>query len=268
MLFLLSIIAAVAGVSWGKKIAVEEKSGIEAAFIVDISRSMLAKDVEPTRMDKTVELIRGLMEKMPGARISVTVFRGNAAKIIPPTEDFTVIYSWLESVSPDALSGPGTNIEAGVMEALKGFYNGDDRQRLAFLFTDGEETEGSLKKAALKAAELGVKIYSVGVGTLKGDFILDGKGGKITVRREKPRRTHLYKKLLEDASRLSGGGYIGVDEPGILSKLSGFMKEAGSDSGVKIYSYKPVSRYRFFLFLSLLFLLMHIGIRIWKWDIF
>lgn len=264
-------ILSLAGISWGETTVEEDREGLEILFTVDISRSMLARDVEPSRLKRTGEVIRGVVNGLPGSRFGAVIFKGAPSKIIPITEDQVLIESFLDYLSSGMISTPGSDIGGGLELALQSFPDGSDRNRIIILFTDGERiapdnSEGSVLRTAYKAGQKGIPIYTVACGTEAGSVItlsdgsvlLDEDGSKVI--------TRTNTGLLQEIARNSSGEFFLLSDSDIFSRLIRSLDDHNKEKIKEGFRVVNVERYRFFLLFALLFLVLRMVIRSFRWG--
>lgn len=266
VLFIVAITFSLMGIIWGQKPVHEEKKGIDVAFVIDISRSMLAEDIYPSRLDKAVDLVRSTMKNLKGSRFSITVFKGTSVLAVPLTEDIISIESFLNSLSPALLSSKGTNAEAGVMEAVRSFPPGIGHNGAVVLITDGGELEGNLMRSAEEAASKNIPIFAIGAGTVEGVPVLLGDGSVIRDRNGNTVIASLDKDSLLKAADRAGGEYFDLSSPTINSTLYESILEINEFSDRKGIRFRNIEHFRFFIILAIIFILLHFLIRGVKWK--
>lgn len=150
--------------------------GIEVVVALDISNSMLADDIYPNRLEKAKRLISRIINRSGDNKVAFIVFAGDAFVQLPITDDFISAKMFLESISPSLIARQGTDIGAAIDLAAKSFTVNEKIGKAIIIITDGENHEGGAEEAAMRAAEKGINIYMLGVGTEKGGRIpIDGK---------------------------------------------------------------------------------------------
>lgn len=202
----------------GRRPEALRRTGVDLAIAFDISKSMLVKDVLPSRLDAARQRLGELMARLSGDRVALVPFAGVAFTQSPLTADNSAIRLYLQSLNPGQMPVGGTNLAAAIDEGVKVLTGRGDkaetsgRSQVLLLVTDGEDVASALgeaaKKAAQKAAEAGVRIYAIGVGTMTGDPIplYDNAGNHAGYQQDstgKPIYSKLNLKLLEELSRLS-----------------------------------------------------------------
>ena len=206
-LAILFMILALARPQFGSKLREEKRQGIEIMFAVDVSNSMLAEDFEPSRLERTKYAIDRLTEKLNEDRIGLIVFAGDAYVQLPITSDYVTARNFAQQISPDMVSRQGTALGAAIDLAASSFSAGSEGSRVIILISDGENHEDDAVAAAQMAAERGIKIYTIGIGTpegapirIGGDFIKDADGKMVV--------SKLDESTLEQIAMATGGGYI------------------------------------------------------------
>lgn len=266
LLFSVFAVLALVGFSWGRTPVEEDRSGLDVIFVVDVSRSMLARDTSPDRLTAAANLARGLIGGLPSVRFGVVAFKGVGVTVVPMTEDRFVLESFFDQISPSVLGSPGTSLESGLERAVESFPPATERHRLIMVLSDGESSSGSPKAAAVKAAEQGIPVFTVGFGTLEGSRIPLKDGGFVLDRNEKPVVTRLEEELLKDIALSAEGVYYSADEPGIVSRVIEGIR-GYEESRLKLgFRLALTRRYRVFLLLAFFFLVCHVFIRSLRWK--
>jgi len=217
---LVFLIVALAGPQWGSTWEEVKREGVDLIVALDTSRSMLATDVKPSRIDRAKLAIRDLVSKLEGDRIGLVAFSGTAFLECPLTLDYGAFEASLASTSVGSLPRGGTNLGAAIDAALDAFEARQGKYEAMILITDGESTEGDAAEAAKRAADNGVKIFTVGIGTAEGELIPLGQGETyVKDRQGQVVKSRLDEKGLEDVALATGGAYvhgagasIGLDE--------------------------------------------------------
>lgn len=206
-LAIVCIVGALARPQFGSKLKEVDKEGIEIMLAVDVSNSMLAQDFEPSRLERTKYAIDQLMQGLREDRIGLVVFAGDAYMQLPITSDYRTARSFARNISPSMVSLQGTAIGRAIDLAVSGFSAGSEGSRVVILISDGENHEDDAMAAARAAAEKGVRIYVIGIGTpegspimIGGDYIRDENGDMVVSR--------LDETALEEIALSTGGAYI------------------------------------------------------------
>lgn len=184
-LVILFFVLALARPQLGQSMQEIKSEGVEIMLMVDVSESMMAEDVRPSRLEQAKTDLSRLLDRMPGNRVGVIAFAGSAAVLSPLSNDPNAIKMYLESLSPTSVSSQGTNFEDALRVAADSFKRGgvasDDTvkvTRVILIASDGEDHEPGAIEAAKKLSEQGVKIFTLAYGTEKGGPIplKDGMG--------------------------------------------------------------------------------------------
>ena len=201
------VIIAAARPQFGSKLKEQKSQGIEMMLIVDISNSMLAEDFAPNRLDRTRYAIDKLFSTLEQDRVGLVVFAGEAKVQLPITTDYRMARSFVKRISPSLVSVQGTEIGQALDLASLSFSQNRDAGRVMILITDGETHDSSALDAAKRAAEQGIKIFAIGIGTpegapvkVDGEFIKDEDDQMVVSR--------LNEELLQQITAATDGGYI------------------------------------------------------------
>lgn len=221
----------------GKSVFVKS-AGLDIVIALDVSQSMLAQDILPSRLEKAKLELQDLVEKAKGDRIGVVAFAGEAFVQVPLTVDRSAVKLFLKSLSPALIPTPGTAIGAAIRASMSLFADETGENRVIVLLTDGEDHGSEPVKAAREAAKKGARIYAVGIGTAKGDVIaMRGTAGRVEFKKDLKGNTvttRLDEKTLEEITRIGGGVYYrsrkgNLEIDRIYSDLAGLgKKETGS----------------------------------------
>ena len=191
----------------GSKLREVEREGVEIMIAVDVSNSMLARDFEPNRLERTKYAVEKVLEGLEEDKVGVIVFAGDAYVQLPITSDYLTARNFVAQISPNMVSKQGTALGSAISLAASSFTSGSENSRVVILITDGENHEDDPLAAAEHAASQGVKIYTSGIGTpegapieLGGDFIRD-ENGDIVV-------SKLDEKTLQEIALATGGAYV------------------------------------------------------------
>ncbi len=156
----------------GTKIETVKREGIDIVFAVDVSKSMLAEDVAPNRLEKSKQLVSQLINQLGSDRIGIIAYSGSAFPVLPITTDYSVAKMFLQSMNPSMISAQGTSLDEAInMASTKFFDKNDKTNKLLILISDGEDHSENSEDAAEEAKKLGLKIITIGVGTEKGGTI-------------------------------------------------------------------------------------------------
>lgn len=201
------VIVAAARPQAGSKLREVEREGVEIMVAIDVSNSMLASDFSPNRLERTKYAVSRVIEGLSEERIGVIVFAGDAYVQLPITSDYLTARNFVERISPTQVTKQGTAIGAAIDLATSAFSSDSEGSRVVVLVTDGENHEDDALAAAERAAEKGVQVYTIGIGTpegapisIDGDFVRDQKG-EIVV-------SKLDETTLQKIAATTDGAYI------------------------------------------------------------
>jgi Ca-activated chloride channel homolog len=209
---------------WGLSSEESLWNGLDILIAVDTSKSMLAEDIVPNRLELAKESVRNLVKGLRGDRIGLIAFSGNAFLLCPLTTDYHVFRLALDEIDVTTIPKGGTSLASAIEEARKGFQGVDKGNRVLLLLSDGEDHEGGQIESAERAAQEGMRVFTISIGTPAGGFIpLHDKSnrrayfkdtGGITV------RTRLDEAALQKISSVTGGVYRRASESaGTLTSL-------------------------------------------------
>jgi Ca-activated chloride channel family protein len=224
---------------FGSKVETVKRHGIETVIALDISNSMLAEDVAPSRLEKSKNIISRLVDSFEDDKVGLIVFAGDAFIQLPITSDFISAKMFLESINPGLITRQGTNIRAAIDMATRSFTPREGVGKAVIIITDGENHEGGAIEAAKAAAEKGLSVYVMGVGSLEGSPIPAGRSGDF--RRDKQGNvivTKLNEKMCQEIAAAGNGVYIRIDNTGNAQKIlqREIDKLAKADIDTAVYS--------------------------------
>lgn len=197
---------------YGTKKETVVAKGVEVVVALDISNSMKAEDIVPSRLDKAKKLISRMITQTEGNKFSLIVFAGDAFVQLPITTDYISANMFLNQVSPSLIDRQGTDVRAAIDLAVKSFSDNKNIGKAVVIITDGENHEGGAEEAAKMAAEQGVKVYVMGIGTPKGGRIPTGEPGEFMRDREgNIVVTKLNEAMAQSIANAGKGTYVRVD---------------------------------------------------------
>lgn len=210
-------IIALARPQWGKVQTVVQTKGADVIIAVDISLSMLASDEAPSRLARSRRLCTDLVEALSGDRIGIIAFAGSNAGLMPLTLDKIALQTFIDSLGAQLAENSGTSIEQAINRATESLKNAGRQSKVLIIISDGEEQsdnpESAIRQAAQQAAENGIVILTVGVGSLEGTTIPLNNIGKVGLKKDlegKTVITKLQENLLQLASETTSGNYLHV----------------------------------------------------------
>jgi len=205
---LLLLVVAIAGPKWGFHWQEVHREGIDLIVALDTSRSMLATDVKPNRLERAKFAIMDLLPLLQGDRIGLVAFAGTAFLECPLTLDYGAFERSLRAVDVGIIPRGGTAIARAIDTSLDAFDARQGKYEAIILITDGEDHEGDAKEAAQRAVEQGVKVFTVGIGTAEGDLLPLGASGFVKDRGGQVVKSRLNEDGLKDIALTTGGAYV------------------------------------------------------------
>ena len=196
----------------GTKISQEKRTGIETIIALDISNSMRAEDIVPSRLDRSKMMIENLVDHFTNDKIGLIVFAGDAFVQLPITSDFVSAKMFLSSIDPSMMATQGTDIAAAINMAVNSFTQEEGIGKAIIVITDGEDHEGGAMEAADAARKKGMSVYVLGVGSTQGapipipgtgDYMKDNTGNTVM--------SALNEEMCRQVAQAGGGVYIHVE---------------------------------------------------------
>jgi Ca-activated chloride channel family protein len=206
------LIVMLARPQFGTRISHEKRTGIETVIAVDISNSMLAEDVVPSRLERAKMMIENLVDNFTNDKIGLIVFAGDAFVQLPITSDYVSAKMFLSSIDPSMMQTQGTDIAAAINTANHSFTQQENIGKAIIIITDGEDHEGGALEAAKEAREAGRRVYVLGVGSAKGAPIpIRGSGNYLQDNTGNTVMSALNEQMCREVAQAGGGAYIHVE---------------------------------------------------------
>lgn len=225
-LILTLLILIVARPQIGNKIANNtSREGIEVIMALDISNSMLATDVVPSRLDKSKLMVEGLMNKFTKNKLGLIVFAGDAFVQLPITSDYVSAKMFLDNINPSLIGTQGTDIGKAINLAMHSFTPNTQTGKSIVVITDGEDNEGGAEAMAKQAQEKGIKVFILGIGSTQGTTIPMPNGEDLRDANGNIVKTHLNEEMCKKIADAGHGVYIHVDNSSVADAL--LEKELG-----------------------------------------
>ena len=264
MLGLALAIVSLARPQWGYIYEDVKRKGLDLLFAVDTSRSMLSNDVQPNRLERVKLAAQDLVNQLQGDRVGLIAFAGRAFLQAPLTIDYEAEVESINDLDTKTIPEGGTNISEAINLALNTLGKSAAGNRALIIFTDGEELSGDAAKVAKTAAEAGVRIFTVGVGTPQGSLIpvTSDDGGTAFVKDSAGQvvKSKLDEKRLHEIAQATGGFYLHLDDgPRTMSQLyaQGLANMKAADIDARL-GQRPIERYEWPLGAAILALTMSI----------
>ena len=213
---LLFLIISASGIQIGTKVKPVERKGVDLIFAVDVSISMNAEDVKPSRLKKAKFEISQIIRQLTGDRVGIIVFAGASHLYLPLTSDYEAAILFLNEIDTEMISTQGTAISSALNTGLSAFSDESEKFKVLILVTDGEDHEGEAIGIAEKAAQTGIIIHTVGVGSVSGSLIpvLDKETGDTSYKKDRRGKfitSTLNEGILQNIARAGNGIYVRFD---------------------------------------------------------
>jgi Ca-activated chloride channel family protein len=249
---------------WGYTFEDVKRKGLDLLIAVDTSRSMLSNDVQPNRLDRVKLAIQDLIGQLQGDRVGLIAFAGRAFLQAPLTIDYDAVVEALSDLDSKTIPEGGTNISSAITLATQSFGKSAMGNRALVVFTDGEELSGDALKTAKEAADAGVRIFTVGVGTPQGSLIpVTGDDGQTSFVKDAAGqvvKSKLDDKRLREIAQATGGFYLHLENgPRSMQQIQneGLAKMQAAEMDVRL-SRRPIERYEWPLGTALIALALSI----------
>jgi Ca-activated chloride channel family protein len=207
----LFLILALAQPRFGTKLEMVTRRGVDVIVVLDTSLSMMAEDIPPNRLLRARLEIESLIDRLNGDRIGLVAFSGQSFVLCPLTLDYSAAKLFLDSIDTGLIATQGTAIAQAIRTATDAFGTEEQKHKALVLITDGEDHAGEAMEAARHAAEAGVRIFAVGIGTQDGELIPVKKEGRIEFLKDRNGsvvKTRLDEATLVEMARETNGGYV------------------------------------------------------------
>ena len=204
------LILIIARPQMGTKVSHEKRNGIEAIIALDISNSMMAEDVVPSRLAKSKLLVENMVDHFTNDKVGLVVFAGDAFVQLPITSDYVSAKMFLQNVEPSLIATQGTDIAKAITLSENSFTQQDKVGKAIIVITDGEDHEGGALEAAKDARKKGINVFILGIGDPKGAPIPDGKGGYMKDNNGQTVMSALNEQMCQKVAEAGSGTYIHV----------------------------------------------------------
>jgi Ca-activated chloride channel family protein len=258
------VLVSLAEPRWGYTFQDVKRKGLDLLIAVDTSRSMLSNDVQPNRLDRVKLAVQDLINELQGDRVGLIAFAGRAFLQAPLTIDYDAVVEAINDLDTKTIPEGGTNISSAIALATQSFGKSATGNRALIIFTDGEELSGDAVKTAKEAADAGVRIFTVGVGTPQGSLIpVTGDDGQMAFVKDSAGqvvKSKLDDKRLREIAQATDGFYVHL-ESGLRTmqqlQSEGLAKMKAAEMDVRL-SRQPIERYEWPLSAALIALALSI----------
>ena len=256
-LSLFILVFAIAGLKTGTTVKPVERKGVDIIFCIDVSTSMNAQDVKPSRIDKVKFEISKVVDDLKGDRLGIVVFSGSNFLYLPLTMDYDAAKLFVKSIDTEMISSKGTAIGQAIETSIIAFEEDGDQQKMIFLFSDGEDHSSSSLDALTKVLSEDIVIHTVGVGSVEGSLIPDEKRENVFLKDESG--TLIMSKLndvfLSKISQTGKGSFFRIANSESVSEEINDIISKGEASLISSYEFAEYDhKYQYPLFFAIFFL--------------
>ena len=247
----------------GTKLETIKREGVDIVFAIDVSKSMLAEDVAPNRLEKSKQLVTQIINNLASDRVGIIAYAGKAFPQLPITTDYASAKMFLQSMNTDMLSSQGTAIDEAI-QLSRNYYDDDEQtNRVLIIISDGEDHNDLSEEVAETASEEGIKIYTIGVGSEKGGPIpLKRNGVVMSYKKDQNNETvitRLNQETLRTIANKANGDYVNGNQTADVVKQ---IRDALNAMDKKEFEAKEFAEYKdqfqWFLGIGLFFLILDI----------
>lgn len=249
----------------GTELETVKREGVDIVFAIDVSKSMLAEDIAPNRIEKAKRLVSAIINNLVGDRIGIIAYANQAIPQLPITTDYNAGKMFLQGINTDMLSSQGTALNSALDLSATYFNDEDQTNRVVFIISDGEDHSEEAESASLRAAKSGIKIYTFGIGTdsggpipIKRNGVLESykkdQNGEVVITKRNP-------NILKIISDNSNGKYIdGNNTREVVDSVIEILKnlEKKEFEAKKFVSFKD--QFQIFVFISFILLIVELFI--------
>ncbi|UJH90263.1 VWA domain-containing protein [Antarcticibacterium sp. 1MA-6-2] len=263
LLALASMCIALVNPKLGTEMETITREGIDIVFAIDVSKSMEAEDVAPNRLEKTKQLVTQIINNLASDRIGIIAYAGSAFPQLPITTDYGSAKMFLQAMNTDMVSSQGTAINEAIEMAQTYFNPADPTSKVLVIISDGEDHIGNVDEVAREAAEQGIRIITIGVGTAKGGPIPMKRGGIVQSYKKDQNGetviTRLNEETLSDIAAASKGEYInGNVTAEVTEKMTEFLQDLDKTQFDDRQFAEYQSQFQWFLGLAIILLLVDV----------
>jgi len=261
-LSLLFLITGLTNPKMGTKLETVKRRGVDIVFAIDVSKSMDAEDIKPSRLEKAKRLVSKIIDNLVSDRVGIIAYAGKAYPLLPITTDYAASKIFLQNMNTNLVSSQGTAIDDAI-DLSTTYFDEDDTNKILIIISDGEDHSEKAVDEAIRAAKKGVTIFTVGVGTKNGSVIpIKINGNLYGYKKDKNGKTvmtRLNDKILREIAEATHGKYIeGLDTKNVVKYITDALKKMDKQEfeTTKFSDYKD--QFQWFLLVGLFFLVLYI----------
>lgn len=246
------VIVALARPQWGSDVEIVEHRGVQIMVALDISRSMLAQDVRPNRLERAKLEISDLMSRLTGDEIGIVLFSGASFIQFPMTFDYATARTYLSQAHPEAITRQGTVIAEAIERAMTGFNDQRAGQKVIVVMTDGENHEEDPIEEARRAASEGAVVYTIGFGSAQGEPVpeYDERGDLVGFKEDAEGNvviSRLDEETLVRIADAGGGEYFRASDPDAIADLAAEIQSFEDETLDSEFNRRKIERFQIFL---------------------
>jgi Ca-activated chloride channel family protein len=255
------LMVALARPQWGEQVETIERQGLQLVVALDVSTSMLADDIKPSRLERARLEIAELMQRLQGDEVALVLFSGASFVQFPLTSDYATARKFLEGAEPGVISRPGTDVGGALRTALNAFEAESESQKVVVLITDGEAHDAETLRAAQELADADVRIFTIGFGSPEGAAVpqVDVFGRVVGTKIDAqglPVISKLDEATLQEIANIGGGIYSRAEAGGQeLAMLTDALAQMQRGDVGETSDVRRIERFQLFLALALAALL-------------
>ncbi len=250
---------------WGSMMTKVSKQTTDVLVALDISKSMLAEDQSPNRLERAKRFSKDLIKSIRSERIGSILFAGEAYLQMPLSHDYGAAQLFLSGADVDMISSQGTALADVMVLADSTFGDRSANQKVLIIITDGEDHQTEAVEKAKALSRENVVIFTIGVGSTEGAYIIDSaQPGRIYLKDKNGDlvRSKLHDQLLKEIAKVSGGGYFHIDNAeNIFKMIKAHLKTLNKQKEGEVYFEAKRSFYQYFLFVGLILLFVETYLR-------
>ncbi|MBJ7880922.1 vWA domain-containing protein [Gelidibacter salicanalis] len=258
-----SLVMALVNPKLGSKLETVKREGVDIVFAIDVSKSMLAEDIAPNRLEKSKQLVTQIINNLASDRVGIIAYAGKAFPQLPITTDYAAAKMFLQSMNTDMLSSQGTAIHEAI-ELSKTYFDDDqDTNRVLIIISDGEDHGALATDAAQEASEEGIRIFTIGVGDAKGGPIPEKRNGVIVNYKKDSNGetviTRLDESTLQNIANEANGAYInGKNTTEVVEHIRDILNKMDKTEFESTQFADFESQFQWFLAAALFFLMIDV----------
>ena len=228
----------------GTALKTVKRSGVDVVFAIDVSKSMLAEDVSPSRLEKAKHIVGQIIDKLGSDRVGIIIYAGNAYPLLPITTDHSAAKMFLANAHPNMVSSQGTAIGEAIKLAQTYYDNDEQTNRFLFIISDGEDHNDNVSNLTEETKKEAIKTYTIGLGTRKGGPIPIDVNGSIRYKKDHEGNmviTQLHDEVLKAIAKAGNGQYVDGNKS---KEAIAFAEELIVNADKKEFETKEFSDYK------------------------